>query len=63
MMYIHYCRHCDRIHMLSGHKTDCPACGKALSERTLSFLEYESMSAEERLLYQENCRLEEQKNS
>lgn len=37
MMYIHYCTHCDRIHMLNGHKTSCPACGQPLKELSVSF--------------------------
>ncbi len=60
MMYLHYCSSCDRIHMLSGHKTSCPACGNALAELTVSFLEYENMSTDERLLCLEYCRLQKE---
>lgn len=60
MMYLHYCKCCDRIHMLSGHKTDCPACGEPLAELPVSFLEYEEMTAAERARYQEHCRLQKQ---
>ena len=56
MMYIHYCTHCDRIHMLNGHKTSCAACGQPLKELSVSFLEFTNMDAQERDLYQEKCR-------
>ena len=56
MMYIHYCAHCDRIHMLSGHKTDCPACGEALTELSVSFLEYQNMDVTARFLILQRCR-------
>ena len=36
MMYIHYCRHCKRIHMLNGHKKYCPACRGHLNELKIS---------------------------
>ena len=38
MMYIHYCRHCKRIHMLNGHKKYCPACRGHLNELKISYL-------------------------
>lgn len=56
MMYIHYCIHCDRIHMLNGHKASCPACGQPLKELSVSFSEFTNMDAKERDLYQEKCR-------
>lgn len=45
MMYIHYCTHCARIHMLNGHKVICPKCDSELTELRLSYLEYVSLSA------------------
>lgn len=48
MMYIHYCQLCDRIHLLSGHKSGCPACSAPLTELPVSFLEYENMNEQAR---------------
>ena len=55
MMYLHYCHRCNRIHILSGHKTICPACDHTLKELRLSFYEYENLGAGERALYLERC--------
>lgn len=60
MMYIHYCKHCDRIHMLSGHKFNCPACADTLTELPLSFLEYENMDEAARRKLKETCRTSSQ---
>jgi len=57
MMYIHYCRNCDRIHMLNGHKGSCPACGHSLKELPVSFLEFTNMNTQERDLYKKETRL------
>lgn len=40
MMYIHYCKQCNRIHMLNGHKINCPRCDSTLSELRISYLDY-----------------------
>lgn len=48
MMYIHYCQRCDKIHLLSGHKSCCPACTASLAELPVSFLEYENMDVQTR---------------
>ncbi len=63
MMYIHYCKHCDRIHMLSGHKSDCPACDKQLVELPVSFLEYQSMNEAARQLLRAQCRMQENRSA
>lgn len=48
MMYIHYCKTCLRLHILNGHKTDCPACQTPLTELKLSYLSYVEMDYAER---------------
>lgn len=48
MMYLHYCRQCRRIHILSGHKPLCPACDTPLRELTVSFASYSNMNIKER---------------
>lgn len=63
MMYIHYCKHCDRIHMLSGHKSDCPACGKAIAELPVSFLEYQSMDEAARQLLRAQYHMQENRSA
>lgn len=48
MMYIHYCRHCQRIHILNGHKNYCPRCCGHLAELKISYLKYVNLSKEDR---------------
>lgn len=48
MMYIHYCVHCNHIHILNGHKTLCPACSKKLKELNISYMEYVNYPPEKR---------------
>lgn len=48
MMYIHYCSHCHRLHMLNGHKILCPSCDSDLTELKLPYLTYVEMSADDR---------------
>lgn len=48
MMYMHYCQHCQHLHMLNGHKLLCPACQSNLTELKLSYLTYVEMSTQER---------------
>lgn len=48
MLYIHYCEKCKKVHMLNGHKNDCPGCGDSLRELPVSFLQYTSYSSAER---------------
>lgn len=48
MMYMHYCKRCQKVHMLNGHKMSCPRCETPLVELQLSYLDYTDMSKEER---------------
>ena len=48
MMYMHYCQHCQHLHMLNGHKLICPACQFDLTELKLSYLTYVEMDSKER---------------
>ena len=48
MLYLHYCRRCDVIRMLNGHKPACPACGQPLHELRTAFVQYTSLSEPER---------------
>lgn len=48
MMYIHYCGHCHRVHMLNGHKPKCPKCASELIELRISYREYVSMNHPQR---------------
>ena len=56
MMYIHYCRTCDKIHILSGHKKFCPACGHPLCELCIPFEQYSRLSLEQRSHLQKEIR-------
>ncbi len=51
MLYIHLCSHCNRFHILNGHKTHCPICDNSLQEMKLDFLKYTQMNEEERECY------------
>ena len=55
MMYIHYCKYCQRIHILNGHKAYCPACSGKLAELGISYLKYVNLSRPERLVLKEKC--------
>lgn len=55
MMYLHFCKKCNRIHMLNGHKMICPKCNESLKELQMSYLEYISLSKSERDLFIELC--------
>ena len=48
MMYIHYCSHCQHIHMLNGHKTLCPSCEKRLKELDINYMKYVNLLPKER---------------
>ena len=56
MMYIHYCRSCQRIHMLNGNKTACPTCDRKLRELRISYLEYIELGPEERKILGEKLK-------
>ena len=51
MMYMHYCKRCQRVHMLNGHKLTCPRCGTPLTELQISYMDYILMSREERRIF------------
>ncbi len=55
MMYLHYCKNCDRIHILNGHKSACPGCDRPLAELSVSFVEYANMNAAQRDAYRKRC--------
>lgn len=48
MIYVHYCEECDFIHLLSGHRTNCPGCGEPLTELKISYQDYFRMDAFQR---------------
>lgn len=43
MLYMHYCSHCQRLHILNGHKKFCPGCENNLTELKLSCMDYVKM--------------------
>ncbi len=55
MMYLHFCKNCNRIHMLNGHKMTCPKCDSSLKELQMSYLDYISLDQTERDLFIELC--------
>lgn len=50
MLYIHYCEKCEKVHMLNGHKKNCPKCDEPLKELPVSFLQYTSYSLADRAI-------------
>lgn len=52
MMYMHFCKRCNRIHILNGHKINCPGCSETLVELAISFHEFSDMNAQQRADYQ-----------
>lgn len=48
MMYIHYCKKCNTLRMLSGHKSDCPACEGPLHELSIPFEQYSRLTQSQR---------------
>ena len=55
MMYIHYCRHCQRIHILNGHKYYCPRCKGHLVELKISYMKYVNLDRDERQALRRRC--------
>lgn len=55
MIYVHYCEECDFLHLLSGHRTNCPGCGRPIAELKISYQEYFAMNAEQRDDFLEKC--------
>lgn len=50
MLYVHYCRTCNRAHILNGHKKSCPKCENTLKELPVSFLQFVSYDEFERAI-------------
>ena len=59
MMYMHYCKHCQHIFMLNGHKLICPKCTGPLAELQISYLDYVDLSPAQREAFKEACADEE----
>lgn len=55
MLYLHFCSKCNRIHILSGHRKQCPACDNRLSELSVSYEKYIKYSLSEREILLSNC--------
>lgn len=55
MMYIHYCKYCQRIHILNGHKKYCPRCCGHLTELTVSYTKYVNMDKQHRHALRTKC--------
>ena len=62
MMYLHFCKTCNRIHMLNGHKMTCPKCSNPLKELQMSYLDYITLNQEERKQFMELCNNESSLN-
>ncbi|MBR6769941.1 MAG: hypothetical protein IKM28_01615 [Lachnospiraceae bacterium] len=60
MMYMHYCKPCHRVHMLNGHKLNCPKCSGPITELRIPYMEYVSMDMSEREAFKSRCADEEQ---
>lgn len=60
MMYIHYCKNCNRIYMLNGHKLICPRCTEPLAELRISYLDYIDLNLEQRASFLKSCADESQ---
>jgi len=58
MMYTHFCKECNRIYILNGHKQSCPKCQNTLTELRISYLDYVALSLEERTLFLQECQNE-----
>ncbi len=60
MMYMHYCKQCNRIFMLNGHRQICPRCIEPLAELRMPYMEFVGMNQAERDKLLEACADEEQ---
>jgi len=56
MLYLHFCGNCDRIHILSGHRTLCPACDTQLTELKTPYVTYIGWNVSQREDFMEKCR-------
>lgn len=59
-MYMHYCKNCQRVYMLNGHKQQCPKCRRKISELKISYMDYVTMNQEARQQFCSNCADDEQ---
>lgn len=59
MLYIHYCKNCHYLHLLSGHKQQCPKCTLRLVELKITYSEYGLMSHAKRESLLEDCSSED----
>ncbi|MFT3982515.1 MAG: hypothetical protein QM697_01300 [Lachnospiraceae bacterium] len=48
MMYLHFCKNCQQIFILSGHQQECIKCGNRLDELKLLYHDYVNYSPEQR---------------
>ncbi len=55
MMYMHFCKRCHRIHMLNGHKMNCPKCDDSLTELRIPYMTYVEMDLAEREVFRNLC--------
>lgn len=60
MMYMHYCKSCQRVYMLNGHKQRCPKCHKGIQELKISYMDYVTMNQEARQQFCSSCADDEQ---
>lgn len=55
MLYLHFCPKCNRIHILSGHRKQCPACDNCITELSVSYKTYIEYNTRQRMLLLEEC--------
>lgn len=55
MMYLHFCKKCNRIHMLNGHKQSCPGCTLPLKELQMPYMDYVHMDRKQRQAFLAMC--------
>ena len=55
MMYLHFCKICNRIHILNGHKMTCPKCASSLTELQMPYTEYIVMNPSQRQNFLDLC--------
>ena len=60
MMYMHYCKQCNHVFMLNGHKMICPKCADPLTELRISYLDYVNLDMQKREEFKTACADEEQ---
>ena len=51
MMYMHYCKRCHHVHMLNGHRRECPNCNGSITELKIPYMDYVSMDRDARELF------------